>query len=73
MKFGSYKADILRNVFPRNPTQTSYLRFLEDPSKPIKTLWEKSQSDFEERMKLPDLTKTYYSEMLEEGDDDRHH
>lgn len=70
MRYGAYKVDPLRNIFPRNPTQTSYLRFLENPSEPIKTLYEESEENFKDSMEMPDLTKTYYTELLEEDDDD---
>ena len=69
MKIGAYNSDPLRNIFPRNPTQTSYLRFLENPAIPIKTDWERAQLEFKKKMTLPDLTKTYYTGLLEKDDD----
>lgn len=72
MRYGMYRIDLdpLRNIAPRNPTQTSYLRFLENPSLPMKTMFEDAVEEFEDSMELPDLTKTYYTDLLEEDDDD---
>jgi len=70
MKFGPYQVDPLRNIFPNNPVQTAYLRFMKRPETPLKTMYEESVKAFEEATRLPDLIKTYYTELIKEGDDD---
>ena len=46
----------LRNIFPKNKTQTSYYRFKQMPHTELKSLF----TDIKEEMKLNKPIKTFY-------------
>jgi len=58
------KTSYFINIFPQNPTQTKYLRFLKYPWSPLTSQFEKSQKEWDKIMK--DVWRTRY---LEEGKD----
>lgn len=63
------------NRFPRNLTQTAYVRFLRGPEAGLKTRFTESQKELEDRIKVPiarDFTKTAYLPHGIGGRDDRH-
>jgi hypothetical protein len=57
-------ADKLRNVFPKNPTQTVYSRFLKSPESDLETQFSKTERAFRRRF-IETKLKTIYSEYLE--------
>jgi hypothetical protein len=61
------KLNKLWNVFPQNPTQTKYLRFLKGPDSEIKTQFTESVSNFNKKKK--DLFLTKYSKFIRGFDD----
>jgi len=55
--------DRWKNLFPRNPTQTAYLRFLKTPEAGVKSRFTESQRELSEFLDRPvgkDWTKTSY-------------
>lgn len=56
------KKNVLWNIFPRNPTQTRYFRFLKGPDSEIKTMFTESVSKFSKKNK--DRLKTRYTRLL---------
>jgi len=55
------------NTFPKNPTQTQYLRFLKSPKAKFGTQFEKSLEDFDKKMKeINNPIKTEYSDYWRE-------
>ena len=61
------RLNTLWNIFPKNPTQTRYLRFLKTPDSEIKTMFTESVSNFNQKKK--DLFLTKYSKFLEGQND----
>jgi len=57
----------LWNIFPHNPTQTRYFRFLKGPDSEIKTQFTESMSNFNKKKK--DLFLTKYTRFLEARND----
>lgn len=55
------------NLFPRNPTQTKYLRFLKTPNAKMNTLFTDNEQEFKKNTLLPDRLKTVYSDLWEEN------
>jgi hypothetical protein len=55
----------LYNVFPRNPTETAYMRFLKGPEGDIKTAFSESRLAWDKEMR--DRLKTPYEEMWRGG------
>ncbi len=56
--------DKLRNVFPKNPTQTMYSRFLRSPESSLETQFDKVEREFRRRF-IETKLKTVYSDYLE--------
>lgn len=57
----------LWNIYPKNPTQTRYFRFLRGPDSEIKTQFTESVGNFNKKKK--DLFLTKYSKFLGETND----
>jgi len=53
-----------RNLFPKNPTQTAYLRFMPKPTGEIKTLYTESVKKFNKLDK--DRLKTRFTDLIKE-------
>jgi len=53
------------NQFPQNPTQTHYLRFLENPGRVLKSAFTKNKDEFENNLK--GKLETRYTKLFEEG------
>lgn len=55
------QTDRLRNIFPRNPTQTALIRFMRTPRGEVRSAFSDAQDEFGRQME--GRLKTAYSEL----------